>query len=326
MTQAVLETRPLYSIGTVARLTGLKPDTLRVWERRYGLGASHKSVAGRRQYTQADLEHLQLVAALVNRGSRIGEIASVERKTLTMLLRQHKDGRGVAVPPRPRVVFIGEQLCEWLDGHQGCVATVEALLLRAPLSSVASLLPEEVDSADAVVVECANLGSRQAGELNALQTRLGSRRMIVVYQFANERWLQALEDDTCISCAFPPDSAFIAFELARLGAEKTAQAGDGNLGELMAAKPRQFAEAELQVVQDLAGTSDCTCPGKIADLVRALSNFEEYASRCPVESWHDATVHACIYAYTSQARWLMEKALQTALENHQEDHEQALIA
>ena len=45
-----LEPRPLYGIGTVARLTGLKSDTLRVWERRYGLGASYKSPTGRRQY------------------------------------------------------------------------------------------------------------------------------------------------------------------------------------------------------------------------------------------------------------------------------------
>ncbi|MDC0972938.1 MerR family DNA-binding transcriptional regulator, partial [Luminiphilus sp.] len=47
-----LEPRPLYGIGTVARLTGLKPDTLRVWERRYGLGASYKSASGRRLFTQ----------------------------------------------------------------------------------------------------------------------------------------------------------------------------------------------------------------------------------------------------------------------------------
>ena len=67
-----LEPRPLYGIGTVARLTGLKPDTLRVWERRYGLGASYKSASGRRQYTQADLEHLQLISALVGDGARIG--------------------------------------------------------------------------------------------------------------------------------------------------------------------------------------------------------------------------------------------------------------
>ena len=76
MQQATLEPRPLYGIGTVARLTGLKPDTLRVWERRYGLGASHKSPTGRRQYTQSDVEHLQMVSALVSSGSRIGEIAN----------------------------------------------------------------------------------------------------------------------------------------------------------------------------------------------------------------------------------------------------------
>ena len=89
MRTSILEPRPLYAIGTVARLTGLKPDTLRVWERRYGLGASHKSSSGRRQYSQADLEHLLLVADLVGSGVRIGEIASASRKTLEILL-QHR--------------------------------------------------------------------------------------------------------------------------------------------------------------------------------------------------------------------------------------------
>ena len=87
-TLQALEPRPLYGIGTVARLTGLKSDTLRVWERRYGLGASYKSSTGRRQYTQSDLDHLQLVSALVKQGVRIGEIAASDRKTLEVLLEQ----------------------------------------------------------------------------------------------------------------------------------------------------------------------------------------------------------------------------------------------
>ena len=87
-TTQTLEPRPLYGIGTVARLTDLKSDTLRVWERRYGLGASYKSATGRRQYTQSDLDHLQLVSALVKQGVRIGEIASSDRKTLEVLLEQ----------------------------------------------------------------------------------------------------------------------------------------------------------------------------------------------------------------------------------------------
>ena len=77
-TLQALEPRPLYGIGTVARLTGLKSDTLRVWERRYGLGASYKSPTGRRQYTQSDLDHLQLVSALVSKASGL---ARSQRRT-----------------------------------------------------------------------------------------------------------------------------------------------------------------------------------------------------------------------------------------------------
>lgn len=106
-TLQALEPRPLYGIGTIARLTGLKSDTLRVWERRYGLGASYKSPTGRRQYTQSDLDHLQLVSALVKQGVRIGEIAASDRKTLEVLLEQ-QDHRSLArsLPPaKPSVVF-----------------------------------------------------------------------------------------------------------------------------------------------------------------------------------------------------------------------------
>jgi DNA-binding transcriptional MerR regulator len=89
MAQLEVEARPLYGIGTVARLAKIKPDTLRIWERRYGLGASHKSANGRRQYSQTDLEHLQIVSTLVNGGLRIGELASMERKTLEALLQSN---------------------------------------------------------------------------------------------------------------------------------------------------------------------------------------------------------------------------------------------
>ena len=124
-----LQRRPLYSIGTVARLTGVKPDTLRVWERRYQLGASHKSPSGRRLFTQADLEHLQLVAALVASGTRIGDIASSGRRTLEILLRSRGKGAQSDIPVRkPRILFVGDALCDWLDEHQGCLVHVDALL------------------------------------------------------------------------------------------------------------------------------------------------------------------------------------------------------
>lgn len=322
MNQAVMEPRPLYGIGTVARLTGLKPDTLRVWERRYGLGASHKSPTGRRQYTQADLEHLQLVAALVASGSRIGEIASTERKTLEMLLRSRgKSGRAALPVPKPRVVFIGLQLCEWLEEHQGCLAGVDALLVRAPLGDMTPQFCEEIGQADSIVVECANLSGLQTRQLADLMRDLNVEKGLVTYQFASERWLQALEQQNIAATTFPPDPAYLAFELARSVADKSTSQGDSNLGDLMTAKPRQFTEVQLSAARQLKSALDCECPRHIADLIRSLSHFEEYSSSCSVENWHDAAIHACIYAYTCQARWLMERALQAILEERGEEYE-----
>jgi len=319
MQAQILEPRPLYGIGTVARLTGLKPDTLRVWERRYGLGASQKSDTGRRQYSQADLEHLQLVAALVKSGARIGEIASSERKTLEMLLRGHERQGKASVPPvKPRVIVVGDRLCDWLDEHQGCVANVNALLARVPLAELA-LDTEQQEKVDMLVVDCPTLSSASISRLSDLAEALDSQRIVVVYQFGNERWLEELHAREIATTAFPPDPAFLAYEISRSVAAKAVHLGESNLGELVATKPRQFGERELSAARSLKSTLECECPRHVTDLIRALAHFEEYSASCSVENWHDAAVHSCIYAYTGQARWLMEKALQAVLEERSEE-------
>lgn len=325
MQQAQLETRPLYGIGTVARLTGLKPDTLRVWERRYGLGASHKTTTGRRQYTQSDLEHLQLIAALVAAGSRIGEIASTERKTLEMLVRNRSRSGRDSVPERkPRAVFVGKQLCDWLDGHQGCIAGVDARLARVALSDFTPSRQAMLENVDTLVVECPNLASGNVNKLQAVADHFKATRVIVSYQFGNERWLDELESRGYATTTFPPDPAYLAFEITRGIAEKNASVGEGNLGELISARPRQFSENELSAARQLKSVLDCECPRHISDLISALANFEAYSSSCSVDNWHDAAVHSCIYAYTGQARHLMEKALQAVLEERGEEFESIL--
>jgi len=325
MQQAQLETRPLYGIGTVARLTGLKPDTLRVWERRYGLGASHKTATGRRQYTQSDLEHLQLIAALVAAGSRIGEIATTERKTLEMLVRNRgRSGRDSLPERKPCAVFVGKQLCDWLDGHQGCIAGVDARLARVALSDFIPADQALLKDVDTLVVECPNLASGNVNKLQAVADYFKAGRVIISYQFGNDRWLDELESRGYLTTTFPPDPAYLAFEITRGVAEKNASVGEGNLGELMCARPRQFSDNELSAARQLKSILDCECPRHISDLISALANFEEYSSSCSVENWHDAAVHSCIYAYTGQARHLMEKALQAVLEDRGQEFEEIL--
>lgn len=62
-------------ISAVAARTGISPDTLRVWQRRYGLGASRQSAGGHRRYTSGDLDRLRAVQKLLEQGASIGQAA-----------------------------------------------------------------------------------------------------------------------------------------------------------------------------------------------------------------------------------------------------------
>jgi hypothetical protein len=313
-TTALFEPRPLYGIGTVARLTSLKPDTLRVWERRYGLGASYKSPSGRRQYTQSDLEHLQLIAALVHDGARIGEIARAERKTLELLIKGRGKHLAKQLPPsKPKVLFIGAELCGWLDEHQGCIASVSALLVRQSLTDVLDTLSAD-DEIAMLVVGCGSLSTTHINAVEALAKRLGSPQVLVVYRLANDRWLEELGRRGASALEFPLEPARFAYEMGRVAVEADARQGEFNLGELVKPKPRSYDDKELAAAGDLKRLLNCECPRHIVDLIKALNEFEQYGTECSVENWQDAAVHACIYTYTNQARYLMEKALKAVIE------------
>lgn len=307
-----LQPRPLYGIGTVARLTGLKPDTLRVWERRYSLGASYKSATGRRQYTQTDLDHLQLIAALVASGSRIGEIAGSERKTLERLVELR--GEQCQVPtdhPKPRVLFIGKRLATWLDAHQGCLGGVDALLAAETLVNL-DIQGFEVDGeVDALVVAMGSVGSEGVRRVAELRDKLQPRNVLVLHEQCSEAWAEELAHGQVAHLDFPPESGELAFFLSRVVAERSTREGVNSLADLVTARPRMFDEQQLARAGKLESKLDCECPRHITALVRELAEFESYSASCSVENWKDAAVHATIFALTSQARWLMEKALDT---------------
>ena len=327
METSQLQRRPLFGIGTVARLTGVKADTLRIWERRYELGASYKSSSGRRLFTQADLEHLQLVAALVASGTRIGEIATSDRKTLELLLKARGAAADIDIPERKsRVVFVGVQLCDWLDEHRGCLANTDALLLSCRLTEVDERVLDGVGDIDSLVVEVASQGEEVARAVATLAALLKPGNVLVLHRFGNQRWLDQMHRHGYSTASFPPDPAELAFRLTLSRAEKVASDGSHDLGQLVPGKPRLFNDNELAEARTTPGAVACECPRHITDLVRALASFEEYSAGCAVESWEETSLHACIYAYTGQARYLMERALRLVVSSHAHEKEQEAAA
>ncbi|MEI2609260.1 MAG: B12-binding domain-containing protein [Candidatus Promineifilaceae bacterium] len=68
---------PTFNLKVVIRETGLKPDTLRAWERRYGLPDPQRTEGGHRLYTRRDIDMLKWLMARQNEGVSISRAVSL---------------------------------------------------------------------------------------------------------------------------------------------------------------------------------------------------------------------------------------------------------
>lgn len=71
---------PLYNLKAVVRDTGLKPDTIRAWERRYGLPEPERTQSGHRLYSQNDIEMLKWLVARQTEGMSISRAVELWRQ------------------------------------------------------------------------------------------------------------------------------------------------------------------------------------------------------------------------------------------------------
>lgn len=71
-----------YNIKKVCQITGLNPNTLRTWERRYNIFEPIRSGTGRRLYTDEDIEKIRCVAQLVFEGHAISNLSGLSLQDL----------------------------------------------------------------------------------------------------------------------------------------------------------------------------------------------------------------------------------------------------
>jgi DNA-binding transcriptional MerR regulator len=84
---------PIFNLKAVVRETGLKADTLRAWERRYGIPAPQRTDSGHRLYSKRDIDTLRWLSA------RLDEGLSISRAVV--LLHELNAQEGGPVPSSP---------------------------------------------------------------------------------------------------------------------------------------------------------------------------------------------------------------------------------
>ncbi len=123
-----MTTKGTFSIGGVARRTGLTPPLIRMWEARYGAVTPDRSDSGQRRYSEADVRRLELLRALVDSGRRIGLVAGLA----TDDLEKH-----VAALRRPTVRLVEMRPPETLGPAIGAIRSLDSERFRATLDEAA---------------------------------------------------------------------------------------------------------------------------------------------------------------------------------------------
>jgi DNA-binding transcriptional MerR regulator len=130
---------PIYNLKAVIRETGLSPEILRAWERRYGLVKPQRSPGGHRIYSQYDIEMLKWLVARQKEGLSISRAVEMWRG----LVKDGQDPLQQFHTPLQTVEVGGSMLDEHREAWiEACLAFDEQAAERALSQAFAIVAPE----------------------------------------------------------------------------------------------------------------------------------------------------------------------------------------
>ena len=92
------EAEGAYPMRTVVKLTGLTPETVRAWERRYGAVEPARTAGSARRYSGAEVSRLKLLRLVSEAGFSIGSVAKLSQSALEELLSRGSHAEPVLSP------------------------------------------------------------------------------------------------------------------------------------------------------------------------------------------------------------------------------------
>lgn len=138
---------PKHPIRVVSERTGLSPDVLRAWEKRYrAVEPPRRSGGSQRLYSDADVERLRLLRQVTQAGRSIGQVAELSTAELAALVREDEAGRRTAPASRAAPGVAGQThvdrcLVHIRDLNSGAL---ESALMRALLALGAERFLDDV--------------------------------------------------------------------------------------------------------------------------------------------------------------------------------------
>jgi len=303
-----------YRSGVAARLTGVPVETLRVWERRYGVVGPRLSESGQRLYTPDEVHRLGIIKRLVDAGHAIGSIATLPIVTLIEMSNFEKSSISQKAVPAlasrtdTRLALIGP----WISSRRISEALSHSMLNIVGKCTDLNRAAKELEGtmADIIVVEFPILDETTIDTLNEVKQACDAGNGIVFYRFAPSPVLLELRAAGYEVVRKPLDSVEVEWFCNAL---MRTQASPDRARPLLPATqpppPPRFDESGLAAFAETGGKIYCECPRHLAELLLSLGSFEKYSADCANRDSKDAALHRDLQWTTGHARAALEDAL-----------------
>jgi len=291
-----------YRSGVAARLAGLPVETLRVWERRYGISDTGRSAHGQRLYSEDQVRRLRLMKQLVDQGHPIGALAKLQLEQLGQFALVPEPGE----PLQPmRLALMGTALARRLAVGGRELLALDIVAHFQNLDEVAATWPGT--GAQLLLMEISELDERVVPGIGALRQKLGMA-LVVLYRFGASATIRQLRAQGCLVARVPNDVAEIVLLCqAALAALPLAQAQLAR--QRPAAAPRRFDDRALTELAAASSTVHCECPRHLTEILLMINSFERYSEQCSSRNVADALLHEQLGRAAATARMVLEEAL-----------------
>ncbi|WP_226953729.1 MerR family transcriptional regulator [Mesopusillimonas faecipullorum] len=304
--------KPLtYRAGVAARLTGLSPETLRVWERRYQVSGAERTERGHRFYTAEQVRRLGVLKQLVDSGHAIGAIAHLPVEQLHVLLP------GIDTTPLGhgpiRVAVIGSPLARRIasSGLEGSKLKVLAYCPR--LDEAASL--KSAYQVEVLLIESSELDDAAIPKILAAREAYSASAVVVLYRFCATATIRTLRLQGCLAARVPAEAGeLVALCRSALTGERLPAQEDASTGMETANVPGiRFDEEWLSSITSKPNGVLCECPRHLADLLMMVGSFERYSAQCASRNEQDVRLHKDLELAAGRARAILETAMESLM-------------
>ncbi|MBP8293970.1 MAG: MerR family transcriptional regulator [Caldilineaceae bacterium] len=177
---------PTYNLKAVVRETGLKPDTLRAWERRYGVPAPQRTDSGHRLYSQHDIDTLKWLLDRQSEGMSISRAIELWSRlesegvdplqaTITPGAHRHLDLRAAPAPIEQPALTNSDVVTGLRDAWVNACLAFDEFHAEQLLAQAFAVFPIEVVCLDLIQRGLAQIGdSWYRGKITVQQEHFAS--------------------------------------------------------------------------------------------------------------------------------------------------------